>query len=214
MLLEGFIRRTLAYLGGGSEGLSLDEYGAALVSQLLPKYTKLAAGGMLYIVDTHAGTAKAPVVAPPTTSPEWAIYNYSNEETLIVLKAALTLKSGTAGLGLALMGAVAVGNQTAVTGDYASTIKTCLDGSDKKPACWVTNNPTLINTPAWFPFAGTQVNSVATDSVGDSLIGDPEGALQAKPNGGMVAFEALGETGATALFTFAALIAMVRLNRG
>jgi len=121
---------------------------------------------------------------------------------------------GASGEGSAILLPQAPANQTAVTGDYSSTIKTCLDGSDKKPACWVTNNPTLINTPAWFPFAGTQVNSVATDSVGDSLIGDPEGALQAKPNGGMVAFEALGETGATALFTFAALIAMVRLNRG
>lgn len=206
MILEAIFRK-----GGHKAPVNLDPCGNLYVVQDLPPLTRLAAEGRLFVVDTHAGTAKAPVTAPPTTSPEWGLYNASQKDTLVVLKAAVTLISGTAGLGLAIMGAVASGLQTPVTADYASAVKSCLDGSQKKPDFFVTNNPTLINTPAWFPFEGTKVNTVATDSVGDTLVAPVDGVLTAHPGGGMVAFEAVGETGTTALFSFSALVAMVEL---
>jgi len=205
-LLEAFQRLTT-----NRRPLQVDSDNNLYVVQGLPKYARLAAEGKLFAFDTHAGTAKAPVTAPPTTSPEWALYNFSKDEYLVVLTAAITLISGTAGLGLALMGAVAAGLQTPVTADYASTIKSCLDGSRTQPDFYVTNNPTLINTPAWVPLDATKVNSVATNSVGDSMIAPVEGQLIAKPNGGVVAFEAVGETGTTALYSVSGIAAMVKL---
>lgn len=209
--LTGVVRRIARV--SGEQPLPLDEFGNVPTSNALPAYARLAAAGKLYSVNTHAGTAKAPVTAFPTTSPEWALYNHSDNETLVVLQAAISLISGTAGLGLSIAGAVAVGAQTAVTADYASSVKTALDGSAKVPDFYVTNNPTLINTPSWFPFEGTKVNSVATNSVADTLVANIDGALIAKPNGGMVAFEAVGETGSSALFSFSAIVAMLELDR-
>lgn len=212
MNFSGVVRRITRLTG--EQSLGLDEYGGLLVSQLLPKYAKLAASGKLFAVDTHAGTAKAPVVAAPTTSPEWALYNASDRETLVVLQLACTLKSGTAGLGLALMGAVALGPQTVLSADYTGAIKTALDGSQKKPDAYITNNPTLIGgTPAWSVLDATKVNTVATDSVGDGLIAKVDGFLIAPPGGGMVAWEVVGEVGTTALFSVSAIFAMLDLDR-
>lgn len=214
MNITGVVRQIQRFSPGAQPGIGMDEYGNATVTQVLPRFAKLAAAGKLFAVDMHAGTAKAPVVAAPTTSPEWGLYNYSPNESLVVIQAACNLKSGTAGLGLSLMMATAIGPQTAVTANYTGTIVSCLDGSGKTPAFFLGNNPTLINgTPAWAVLEGTKVNTVATDSVGDSLVAWPEGLFVARPNGGMVAMEVVGETGTTALFTVSFIVAMIDLDR-
>lgn len=193
--------------------LSADEFGGLPTSMLLPPYARLAAQGKLFAIDMHAGTAKAPVVAAPTTSPEWGLYNASANESMVVIQASCTLKSGTLGLGLALMGAVAKGAQTAVAADYSGTIKNCLDGSQKVPDVWLTNNPTLIGgTPAWHVLDATRGDEVANDSVGSGLVAKVDGMLIAKPGGHMVAFELVGETGTTALFTVSFIVAMLRMR--
>lgn len=197
----------------GDQLFGLDEFGSLSVSQYLPKYARLVAAGKVYAFDMHAGTAKAPVTAAPTTSPEWGLYNASPTETMVVLRAGCTLKSGTAGLGLALMMASALGPQTAVSADVASAIKTCLDGSKRVPDVYLTNNPTLIGgTPAWVTLQTTKVNTVATDSVGDGLEADVDGMFIARPNGGMVALEVVGETGTSALYTVSFVVAMLELD--
>lgn len=209
------IKRAFGRLDGSDNRLGRDEFGNLTVSNILPQYAKLVAAGRVFAVDMHAGTAKAPVTAAPTTSPEWGLYNASPTDSLVVIQAACTLKSGTAGLGLALMMATALGPQTAVTADYASSVKTCLDGSQKKPDFYITNNPTLVGgTPAWSVLDATRVNTVATDSVGDGLVAKPDGLFIAPPNGGMVALEVVGETGTSALFTVSFIVAMLPLDRG
>lgn len=213
MNLTGAIRR-IARLSGGDYALGQDEFGNLTVSQALPKYARLAAAGKLFVLDMHAGTAKAPVTAAPTTSPEWGLYNASESESLVLLKVGCSLKSGTAGLGLEIMGAAAIGKQTAVTSDYTSAVKSCCDGSQRKPDAFLTNNPTLVGgTPGWLILENTKVNSVGNDGVGEGLVADVDGALIARPGGGMVAIEIVGETGTTALYTVSFLVAMLELDR-
>ena len=208
------VRHRVARILGAEGGVGLDEFGGLVTSEFLPKYARLAAAGKLYAVDMHAGTAIAPVTAAPTTSPQWGLYNPSTTESLIVIQAAVTLKSGTAGLGLTMMMAAARGPQTAVSADYAGTIKSCTNGSQQQPDFFLTSNPTLVGgTPAWSVLRATAVNTVATDSVGDGLVADNlEGIFIAKPNGGMVAMEVVGETGASALFTVSFIVAMLLLD--
>ena len=192
------------------EAQGLSKGGGIPVSQILPAYAELNRRGALFALDTHAGTAKAPVVAAPTTSPEWALINYDPTRTMFVLQAACTLKSGTTGLGLALMMASAIGPQTAVTADYASSVKSALDGSQTRPNVWITNNPTLVGgTPAWAVLEATRVNTIGTDSVGDGLIARVDGLFSAAPGGGAIAMEVVGETGTSALFSVSFIIAMV-----
>ena len=213
MDLKAVVRR-IARLDGGDHPVGLDEFGNVTISKGLPDYARLCAAGKLFAIDMHAGTAKAPVVAVPTTSPEWGLYNYSPNETMVVLEAACTIKSGTQGLGLALMGAAALGKQTEVTADYASTIKSCLDGSKDVPDVYLGNNPTLLGgTPAWHVLANDPGNLIASVNIGSGLVAKVDGKLQARPNGGMAAFEVVGPTGTAALFTVSFIIAMLDLRR-
>lgn len=180
------------------------------VSQILPAYAELSRMGALFAIDTHAGTAIAPVTAAPTTSPSWGLLNFSQNKRMYVLEAAATIKSGTAGLGLALMMATAIGPQTVDASDYASSVKSALDGSGNKPDVIIADNPTLVGgTPAWHVIANTKLNEVATDSVGGGLTANVEGKFSAPGNWGMVAMEVVGETGTTALFSVSFLIALL-----
>jgi len=204
--------RNLTRLGNGRQEPSLGFYGEQLVSQLLPKYAHLSAYGKLFAFDMSAGTAKAPVVAMPTTSPEWGFYNASAKLHLIPIMVAISLASGTAGLGLSIVMATAKGPQTAVSANYTGAIVSALDGSNDAPEAYITNNPTLIGgTPAWVPMALTPVNSIANDGVGEGLVAWPEGLFTAKPNGGMVAVEVVGEVGTTALYDIAVICAQLEL---
>ena len=212
MEISGVIRRIAAGLSG-KQPVGLDEFGNLSFSKALPDYARLAAAGKLFAVDMHAGTGKAPAIAAPTTSPEWGLYNASPTETLVVLEAAFTLKSGTNGLGLALMGASALGPQTAVSADYTGTIKTCLDGSKKAADFYLTNNPTLIgNTPALHILAADDGSTIAQVQVGSGLVRDVAGKYIARPNGGMVAFEVISLAGSTPLFTVSFIVAMLELD--
>ena len=198
---------------GGFGAFAQDSLSGALVSQLLPPNAQLSAAGHLFAIDMSGGTAIAPVVAMPTTSPQWGLYNSSTTETMIVLRASANLSVGTAGLGLSIVGATALGVQTLVTSDYSGTIKSCLNGNGKQPSVLLKDNPTLVGgTPAWFAFEGTKVNTLGTDSVGDTLVAPVDGILTAPPGGHMVAFEVVGEVGAAALYDFQAIIAMVRMD--
>ena len=198
---------------GVSGPLALDSLSGLMVSQLLPPYALLAASGALYAIDMSAGTPVTPVIAAPVASPQWGLYNNSATLSMIVLRASSTLVSGTAGLGAGLMGTTAIGAQTAVTADYAGTIKSCLNGDGSSPPVFLDDNPTLIGgTPAWFAFNGTKVNSIAIVSVGDAIVANVDGMIVAPPNGHMAAFELVGLQGTSALWDFQAIIAMVDLR--
>lgn len=212
MDLKGMVRR-IGIRVTGQESVGLDEFGNMSISMGLPDYARLAAAGKLFGVDMHAGTAKAPVVAAPTTSPEWMLYNASANEMLVVIQAAFTLKSGTQGLGMVMMGAVAIGDQTLVSADYTAAVKTCLDGTQRKPDAYLTNNPTLVGaTPSWLVLAADTGNSIAQVNIGSGLTARLDGMLAARPKGG-VAFELVGATGTAALFSFSAIFAMVDMEK-
>ena len=207
MRFEALVRR-LQKLAGDQQP-SLDEFGATIISQLLPAHVHLAKAGKLFGIDMSAGTAIAPVTAMPTDSPQWGLYNASPNELMVVLQVSVLLQSGTAGLGLSIVGTSAIGPQTAVTADYSGTVKSCLDGSNRSPLAYLASNPTLVGgTPPWVTLECTRVNSIANDAVNEGLIGKVDGMIVARP-GGIAAFEVVGETGTTALWDFNAIIAMV-----
>lgn len=211
MILEALVRRIQRL--SGNQQPSLDEFGSTLISQMLPKYTRLAAAGKLFVADMSGGTAIAPVVAMPVASPSWGLYNASLTECQVPLLVIASLEGGTAGLGLSVVMGTALGPQTLVTGSYAGTIISASDGSQRKPDAHLTSNPTLVGgTPAWQAMEGTKVNTLATDSVGDTIVAKPEGMFIARPGGGMVGIEFVGETGSTALFDIQILFAQIELD--
>ena len=211
MIVDAIVRKALrVFADDAQKAPSLDPYGAMQVSQLLPPLAQLNSMGALYIVEAHAGTAVAPVVAPPTTSPQWGLYNYSADKRLYLLRVSVGSKSGTTGLGLSIFGAAAIGPQTQDATDYAGTIKTCCNGSLAKPEVVLADNPTLLgDTPGYHIWECTRLDETANIAIYGGLAAQIDGALLAEPRGGMVAIEVVGATGTTALFTPSFLIALL-----
>jgi len=181
--------------------------GALWVAQYLPAYALLNAKGVVFGFDTSAGTAKTCVEAMPTTSPEWGLYNSSSDKMLVLLHVAAISQSGTMGLGLAVVGAAAIGVQTVVAADYNGATKTCLNGSGNVPQAFVTNNPTLIGgTPSWVAF--DLLNQTSAIAVGTGVKARIDGLLMCPP-GGLVGLEVVGLTGTTALYDINGIFAMI-----
>ena len=214
MALGEFVKNILhvgaQYSANGNDvPQAVGNWGDAHVSNFLPPLARLAMDGRLFTIDMSAGTPVAPVVAAPVASPQWGLYNDSDVDTMVVIMAASTIVSGTSGLGLALMGAAAIGKQTVVTGDYSGTVKSQTNGRGASPQVFLDDNPTLIGgTPAWQAY--DVANNVAQVAVGWGVVAHVNGMLVAPPGGHMVAFELVGLQGTSALFDFQALVAMIR----
>ena len=211
MNLTGKIRKVVQVLSGGDNEVTLDPYGGIAISSLLPKYAQLNAAGKIFAFDMSGGTAIAPSVAIPTTTPSWAIYNANpgGGPTIFLLWAGISSESGTLGLGLALMGAVAIGPQTAASSSYSGTIINCLDGSQKKPNAYLVNDVALLGgAPAWVTLvARDQVSAI---SVGSGLAVEVGGLLSCPP-GGKLCFDVVAPVGTTALFDANLIIAEVQM---
>ena len=189
------------------------------VAQYLPQYAMLCAAGKVFAFDMSAGVAKAPVVAMPTTSPEWGIYNANagGGAHIVLLQVAAVSKSGTLGMGLSIVATSAKGAQTAVTANYTSAIVSCLDGSSSTPNAYITNNPTLVGgTPAWVvldtkTMARGGVTTEEVTMVGAGVVADAKGLIIAPP-GGLIGIEVVGLLGTTALFSVTIVVAEVQLD--
>jgi hypothetical protein len=196
--------------GSTETDVKVSKSGSLYVSQFLPPFALLNKAGKLFGFDTSGGTAKAPVNAMPTTSPEWGIYNSSTTDYLILLQVGVTSVSGTLGLGLAVVVGAAVGIQTVVAADYSGATKTCMNGSGATPRAFVTNNPTLIGgTPSWVTIdCQNQTSAIA---VGSGVVGRVDGLVMCPP-GGLIGIEVVGLTGTTALFAVNGVFAQIELD--
>ena len=200
--------------GGSGEPVDLkaSRDGDLRVAQYLPKYAMLCAAGKVFGFDTTGGTAAIPVVAAPTTSPQWAIYNAnpSGGAHLVLIAVAATLESGTAGLGCCIMVASAKGAQTAVTSNATSCVASCLDGTSKTPNAYITSNPTLVGgTPAWMTMEA--YDQIGSDGVGEGIVAWCDGLFIAPP-GGLLCAEVVAETGTTAKYDLSFIVAEVDID--
>jgi len=194
---------------GESDVKATKDYSVS-VAQYLPPFAQLCAHGKLFGFDMSGGTAKAPVIAMPTTSPEWGIYNANTTAYIVLLRVGVVSESGTLGLGLSVVCTSAKGAQTAVTANYASAVVSCLDGSSATPNAYITNNPTLVGgTPAWVAF--DCLNQTSAIAVGSGVVAKVDGMIIAPPRG-LIGIEVVGLTGTTALFDVNVIIAELELD--
>ena len=200
MNLEGVVRQVGARFGVGTERqVAFDEQGGLLVSQLGLKYGALARNNRLFGATFGTGTALAPITATPTTAVDWDLYNGEPDggRDLYVVQVGAHVVSGTAGLGMSILGCVSLARQTTVPTDYASSIKTSLCGGpfDSKAIFDATHTLTG-GTPAWITLASRdQVSAVTLGG----LTAQVDGFMKVPP-GHIAGFSVLAPVGTTALF--------------
>lgn len=201
--------------GGSGEEVSIKSSldGDLRIAQYLPPYAMLVAAGLVYSFDTSAGTAKAPDIAPVTTTAMWGIYNANSTKHLVLLHVGVALKGGVAGLGLCIMAASGIGAQTVINTNYSTgsaAVISCLDGTNKQPNAFIQNAITLVGgTPSWCTLAAS--DQLSSNGVGNGMVVRPDGYIIAPPQG-IIAIDIVGETGASALFWINIVVAEIELD--
>ena len=191
------IQRLLGKSIGGLMGLSQDDLRALHVSQAGLKYAELARAGRMFGATFGTGTELAPRTAVPTTGADWILYNPpTSGRDLYVVQAAIHSVSGTMGLGLGMVGAVATAPTTAPT-DYASSVKSDTFGAGYSGKAIFAATGTLPSTPAWITLQGRA--QTASVDVGSALIALLDGMFRVPP-GCVFALDAIAPTGTAAKF--------------
>ena len=185
--------------------------GSLLVANGHAPYSVLAATRSVFSGNTFAGTAKAPVAAPPTTSPEWMLWNgeAAGGKSYVMLEASCVSISGTLGLGLAIMGGVGTIAETVNPTAYASSVIAGTAGSVGTSNARIVNNPTILSTPAYHTLATR--DQVSAVSVGSGLTADLAGKYIVPPGFGF-AFEVVAPAGTNALFAVSFVWAQLQLT--
>jgi hypothetical protein len=190
---------TLDHVESGRHPLSLDQYKHLLISQgALPSRTEAARARKLYGANTGAGTAKAPVAAPPTTAAAWALYNgYGDPYHLVVFDLYATSISGTLGLGMSLIAGLPGTKQAAAETAYASSVHEALTPGSPSPQAVFAGAVTLESAPVWTTVAAR--DQVSAISVGSGLVANVDGMFIVPP-GYALGLSVLAPAGTTALF--------------
>lgn len=207
--LLGSVRRVTRM--SGVNDISLDEFGNLRVDKYLPDYAQLTKQRRVFCATTGAGTAIAPVTAMPTTAATWALFNgeAATGKSYAVLSAFAYSVSGTLGLGMALLGTVAIAPVTGTKPTaYASSVTTSFTGSGSTNAIFA-QNVTMVGTPAWAVLAAR--DQVSAVSVGSGLTADVKGMLLIPPQY-VGAFTVIAPTGTSALFGVGVVWAEVDLD--
>lgn len=170
--------------GGSGQAVDLKSSldGDLRVAQYLPPYAMLCAAGKVFSIDMTNGSPVGVDITVPTTAPEWAIYNNnpSGSNHLVLLEVACINATGTTGLGLALLGTVGVGAQSAVVTNYGNTVISCLDGTSKQPNLFLDDTPSIQGTqPSWVVLAASDQSAAIT--VGAGLVAHVDGMIIVPP---------------------------------
>lgn len=206
----GVVRRVSRLTG--QQQLGLDEFGNVRTDAFLPDYSQLAKARRIFAAWTGAGTAIAPVAAPPTTAATWALYNGESAggKSYAILQAGCASISGTLGLGMSLLGTVAI---AAVTGTvpttYASSAKSSLAGSSATTNAVFAQAVTMVGTPAWV-ILGSRDQASAV-SVGSGITARVEGMFLVPP-GYVAGFTVLAPLGTSALFAVSVVWAEIEAD--
>ena len=202
--LTGRVPSSYQVVSGSDEQFNLTWEGALLVAQYASPYEYYTRLGRRFCASggTHAGIA--PVTAVPTTAAAWVLYNPNGNDRVLVIDAiSVWSVSGTMGLGMALLCAVTLGDQTTPPTDVALSIKSALDGGPFDSKAIIGVNHTITGgTPAWCVVAARdQAASISVGS-GQRTGDDFPGTRVVRP-GREIAATVLGPAGSTPLFAVA-----------
>lgn len=176
--------------------------GSLAAAQVEPAKAELARSGRRYAgVIGNGATFKAPVVAVPTTTATWCLYNGypDNGDWLFVDSLGFFLASGTVAVGGTLIVAVTNGPVATVPTAYASSVTGSLNGgaTGSGTKALLANAVTIPASSVWHPVIGG--DWAATTTIGLGLVVQLHGGYAIPPKYGL-AIDVLSGAGTTPLF--------------
>lgn len=183
----------------GNTFSSTSGYGALRVAQLEPEGMELTRAGRRFNIAVSAAvTGIAPVQAIPTTAAQWALFNTSTTDSLLIESVGMMLVSGTAGAGIVVWGAIF--SLPAQTGLATGAQLQNANGGTRASACALKSAVTVTSpaAPSWFPLAKSDTANTAVLSVA-AISHDLKGRLIIPPLKGL-ALATLSPAGTSPLY--------------
>lgn len=197
---EGVVRPSGLVLPFGDHRLGVSPLGGLYTNPAGLELAALSHDKRMYGATSATGTAIAPDTAVPTTAAQWFLFNDEPDggKDLYINTIFSWIVSGTAGLGVGLLACVTLKRQAAGPADYASSIKTSLNGGPFNSKAIFDQATTITGgTPAWILVAAR--DQVAAVSVGAGLVADVKGMFKVPPGHGL-GINVLSPVGTTALY--------------
>ena len=200
--LTGRVPSSYQKVSGSDEQFNLSREGGLLVAQLGSPYEYYTRLGRRFAASANAHAGVVPVAAVPTTLGGWVLYNpRDNDRDFVVDAVGVWSVSGTLGLGMALLVAVSLGDQTTLPADSAGVFKTALDGGPYDSKAIIQASHTMTGGTPALAVARTR-DQVSAVSVGSGLRSgsDFPGTRVVKP-GRECAIHVLAPLGTDAMFS-------------
>lgn len=163
---------------GTGQPFRSDNYNGMLVSENLPRGTKLVQGGMVYAISTAGGTAKAPVTAVPTTTASFAFWNGNAVTTkycCVILEIEARLISGTSPVGASMLCGLSPTVQAAAVSGYSGVVggKSLSASTVRASAAIIGGAITLAGAPVWRGIGNSSVAIAAGAAGGGGMVYQP-----------------------------------------
>ena len=120
-----------------------------LVDQVSPKWMELARAGVLYGANNGSAVGLDNVVAIPTTTASYGLYNGHASKHLVVLKISAITTTVDSELTFSLIAGLPATAQAAAETKYANSLALPINTGQADPGGYLTDAVTLAATPLW-----------------------------------------------------------------
>lgn len=139
--------------------VGMSQLQSLFVDEVSPQWMELARAGVLYGANNGSAVGLDNVIAIPTTTATYGLYNSNATKHLVVLKIAVMTTTVTAGTTMSLIAGLPATAQASAETKYASSLALPINTRQADPGGYLTDAVTLAATPLWQTLASYQGES-------------------------------------------------------
>ncbi len=140
-------------------GIAMSSQQGLFIDQVTPQWTELARAGVLYGANNGSALGLDNVIAIPTVTASYGLYNSHATKHLVVLKITALTTTVTAGATFSLIAGLPATAQATAETKYANSLALPINTGQADPGGYLTDAVTLAATPLWQTLACFQGNS-------------------------------------------------------
>ncbi len=139
--------------------IGMSQIQGLFVDQVSPPWAELARAGVLYGANNGAALGLDNVVAIPTTTASYGLYNNNASKHLVVLKISTICTTVNANTTLSLIAGLPATAQASAETKYPNSLALPINTGQADPGGYLTDDVTLAATPLWQTIATYQGDS-------------------------------------------------------
>lgn len=129
--------------------LGMSQQQGLYIDQVSPKWMELARAGVLYGANNGSAVGLPNIVAIPTTTATYGLYNSHANKHLVVLKIAITTTTVQSAATFALIAGLPDTAQSSAETKYPASLALPINTGQSDPGGYLTDAVTLAATPLW-----------------------------------------------------------------